>query len=68
MIHRPDRNRCCVTEMPDFLKDTECEAHEMNQTHMVEDPSRGMINFALNFKRNWGPFLWRNGNGGDARM
>jgi len=23
---------------------------------MVEDPSRGMIDFALNFKRNWGLF------------
>lgn len=23
---------------------------------MVEDPSRRMIDFAFNFKRNWGPF------------
>lgn len=47
-----------------LVKDAECEPHEGNKMHMVEDPSRGTIDFALNFKkRNWGLFPGRNGNG-----
>lgn len=34
-----------------ILNDAECEPHDMYRTHMIEVPSQGMIEFALNFNK-----------------